>query len=82
MNREALEDDSPMDAAARVSILATVEHHDACAAGGLDERAQMRQQIHGFGDLLDLGPQLASIAEQVIIGIDEQQSGPIRGIIV
>src|SRR5271167_3409971 len=59
-----------------------VENHDACAAGGLDERAQMRQQIHGFGDLLDLGPQLAAIAEQVIIGIDEQQSGPIRGIIV
>ena len=59
-----------------------VEHNDTCAADGLDERAQVCHQVDGLGDRLGFGPQLAAIAQQVVIGIDEQQSGPIRGIIV
>ena len=58
-----------------------VEHHDTGAARRLDEHAQMRQQFDGLGDRLGLRPQLAPVAQQVIVRIDEQQSGPLRGII-
>ena len=59
-----------------------IENQDTHAARCLDESAQMRQQVHGLGDRLGFGPELASIAQQVVIGIDEQQSGPTRIIIV
>jgi hypothetical protein len=58
-----------------------VEHHDTRAARRLDERAQMRQQVDGLGDCLGFGPELASVTQQVVVRIDEQQPGPIRGII-
>lgn len=41
----------------------------------------MRQQVDSLGDRLGLRPQLASVAQQVVVRIDEQQTRPIRNII-
>src|SRR5215471_1082712 len=41
----------------------------------------MRQQVDSLGDCLGLRPQLASVAQQVVVRIDEQQTRPIRNII-
>src|SRR5215510_12966390 len=42
----------------------------------------MRQQVDGLGNRPGFGPQLASLAQQVVVWIDNQQAGVIRGIII
>src|SRR5262245_50149958 len=42
----------------------------------------MRQQVDGLGNRPGFGPQLASLAQQVVVWIDDQQAGVIRGIII
>ena len=59
-----------------------VEYCNAYAARGLEECAQMRQQVNRLGDRSDLRPEFAPIAQEIVIRIDEQQAGPVRGIVV
>src|SRR5262245_48624212 len=42
----------------------------------------MRQQVDGLGNRPGYGPQLASLAQQVVVWIDDQQAGVIRGVII
>src|SRR5262250_1424892 len=42
----------------------------------------MRQQVDSLGNRPGFGPQLASLAQQVVVWIDDQQAGVIRVIII
>src|SRR6516225_9987729 len=59
-----------------------VEYCNAYAARGFEERAQMRQQFHRLGNCLEVRPEFAPVAQEIVIRIDEQQAGPVRGIVV
>src|SRR4030095_15981373 len=45
------------------------------------DRAQVRQQVHGLCDLFGKWPKLALRGEEVVIGIDEKKTSP-RAIIL
>ena len=59
-----------------------VKYCDARAAGGLDERAQMLQQLNALCDRLDIRPQFAPVTQEIVIWIDEQEAGPVRDIVM
>jgi len=42
----------------------------------------MRQQVNRLSDRFDVRPEFAPIAQEIVIRIDEQQAGPVRGIVV
>ena len=43
--------------------------------------AQMVEEMFFLGDLFEQGPQLAALAEKIVVGVDAQQAGPVRGIV-
>jgi hypothetical protein len=49
-----------------------MEDRDARLAGGAHNGAQIVEQVHLLGDVLDPGPELAPFAQKVVVEIDAQ----------
>jgi hypothetical protein len=58
------------------------EYHDPATARGFDERTEIGQQIDLLGDRLDAWPELAAIAQEIVVWIHQQKRSPGRDIIV
>ena len=41
----------------------------------------MVEEMFFLGDLFEQGPKLAALAEKIVVGVDEQKAGFVRGIV-
>ena len=73
---------SPLDV---ITGLPAVVWHDEelnfCSARCRNDLAQMIEEVFFLGDLFKQGPQLAALAEKIVVGVDEQQAGSVCGIV-
>ena len=68
-----------------ITRLPAVMRHDEklnfSSAHRRNDLAQMVEEMLFLGDLFEQGPKLAAFAEKIVVGVDEQQAGSVRGIV-
>ena len=73
---------SPLDVITRLpAMMRHDEKLNLCSARCRNDLAQMVEEIFFLGDLFEQGPKLAAFAEKIIVGVDQQQAGSVRGIV-